>query len=112
MMNMKKVFTILLNVGCFIAFTIQMGLLAYDQMNPTQTVISTVRKNRSDIDFPVLFKICIKPGFNTTALKEVGYYDAWDYFAGTSRYNTSLQGWAGHRKDGRSFSDVTGEQTM
>ena len=111
-MNMNKVSTILLNIGCLVAFTIQISLLTYNQVNPTQTVTSTVRKNLSDMDFPVLFKICIKPGFNTTALKEVGYAGEWEYFAGISRYNSSLVGWAGHGEDGRAVSNVTGEKTM
>ena len=59
-------------------------------------------------DFPVVFKICIKPGFNSDGLKYVGYSDIWSYFVGESRYNSSLIGWAGHTKEGTAFSDVAG----
>ena len=107
-MNLKKVPTILLNVGCLLAFIIQMSILTYYQIHPSQTVTSTVRKNLSDVDFPVLFKICIKPGFNLTALQEVGYASTWEYFTGQSRYNSSLVGWAGHKNDGTAYTNVTG----
>ena len=38
----------------------------------------------------------MKPGFNTTALKEEGYAGISEYFLGQSRFNNSLYGWAGH----------------
>ena len=111
-MNLNKVSTRLPNVGCLIAVIIQISNLAYHQIHPSQTVTSTQRENLSDIDFPVVFKICIKPGFNTTALTEVGYDNAWDYFEGTSRHNSSLVGWAGHKKNGMAFSNVTGQTNI
>ena len=37
-----------------------------------------------DMDFPLVAKICIIPGFNQTALYEVGYDDTYDYFMGMS----------------------------
>ena len=47
-----------------------------------------------DMDFPLVAKICVIPGFNQTALYEVGYVDTWDYFIGRSRLNYSLYDWA------------------
>ena len=81
-------------------------------MEPTQTVTKTVKKNMTDIEFPVVFKICIKPGFNETVLNEVGYSNTWDYFVGKSRYNWSLRGWAGHSVDGGIVSNVTGTESQ
>ena len=59
-----------------------------------------------EIEFPVIFKICIYPGINNTALKEVGYSEIWDYFTGKSDHNKSFYGWAGHTADGKIFSSV------
>ena len=53
-----------------------------------------------DIDFPVVIKICLSPGFNETAVHEVGYKDTWSYInTGQSRFNESVLGWAGHAED-------------
>ena len=49
-----------------------------------------------DLTFPIIFKICMKPGFKTTALKEEGYAGISEYFLGQSRFNNSLYGWAGN----------------
>ena len=63
-----------------------------------------------DMDrFPVIFKLCIKPGgFDQARLKEEGYQDAKSYFFGESRYNNQSYGWAGHNKDGSTRAGVKG----
>jgi hypothetical protein len=99
---------IVLHAGCTLLFAWQLASLSAGVIWPTHTVTSTVNRNLSDIDFPVLFKICIKPGFNDTALREVGYNNSFDYFLGISKYNRSLLGWAGHTPQGTAFSNVTG----
>ena len=41
---------------------------------PTQTVVNTRRLNLSQLNiFPVVFKLCIQPGYNQTAIWEAGY---------------------------------------
>ena len=52
-----------------------------------------------NMDFPLVAKICIIPGFNQTALYDVGYDGTVNYFIGQSRFNHSLIGWAGHTED-------------
>ena len=37
--------------------------------------------------FPVVFKICVFPAFNGSALEEVGYNNSILYFDGRSKYN-------------------------
>ena len=59
-------------------------------------------------DFPVVFKICITPGFDAKNLKFVGYSSVYNYFAGESRHNSSLIGWAGHTQEGTVLTDVAG----
>ena len=48
------------------------------------------------MDFPVIFKLCLNPGLNITAIQEEGYEFDVTYFMGLSKYNRSLYGWAGH----------------
>ena len=53
-----------------------------------------------DTEFPLDIKICAEPGFNETAIEEVGYdRSPWTYFNGVSRFNSSIVGWAGHTND-------------
>jgi hypothetical protein len=48
------------------------------------------------MDFPLIFKICVNPGFNETVVYEAGYDNIGMYFLGRSRFNYSKVGWAGH----------------
>ena len=100
---------VVMHVCCFVAFTIQMGLLAMNQINPLETVSHIKEMNLDDIDFPVVFKICIKPAFNISELHKVGYKSIWGYFKGQSMYNASIYGWGGHYKNGTSIGTVEGE---
>ena len=62
-----------------------------------------------DVEFPVLFKLCVKPAFNQTELEAAGYENSWGYFKGESMFNSSIIGWAGHTRDGQIVSDVSGK---
>jgi hypothetical protein len=53
-------------------------------------------KDLQDMDFPIVFKICVTPGFDEVALQEAGYDSTNSYFYGTSIYNETTIGWAGH----------------
>ena len=101
-----------LHVGCVIAFSVQMIILTRDLMYPDHTVSKTFRKKLTVQSFPVVFKICINPGFNKEALNATGYDSIFNYFRGVSRFNDSLLGWAGLTLEGGSFSNVTGKWTV
>ena len=59
---------------CVIAFVVQITNLAEEMINPTQTVVNTRRLNLSQLNiFPVVFKLCIEPGYNQTAMWDAGY---------------------------------------
>ena len=98
----------LLYIGCFIIFVIQMAVLIYNRMNPSQTISSASQKQLADLEFPVIFKICIKPAFDDEELNKAGYSSSYDYFLGCSKYDGHLLGWAGHTEDGRAVSNVSG----
>ena len=111
---MRRIVTLLSQPGvivysvCALASIIQFGILCKNYAEPTETITTTAKKNLSEIDFPIDFKICLKPGFNQSALTEAGYADVTDYFTGASRYNSSLAGWAGHTPQGNPWSNATG----
>ena len=85
-----------------------MCIIANDHLYPSETVSHRVEKKLDEIQFPVLFKICIKPAFNLKELQNAGYHSIWDYFTGQSRYDKSVYGWAGHTKDGKVYGSVQG----
>ena len=91
-----KHFWKVVNVLCCVAFLFQFYGVVYEWVRPTQSTTEVEDKNLEDFEFPVVFKICVNPGFNITALREEGYYESYDYFLGRSRYNRSQYGWAGH----------------
>ena len=88
----------LVNVLCCLAFLAQICYVLKNNIDPNerQTHINVQEKQLKDMDFPVILMICMNPGFNITAIDEAGYNGIFDYFAGKSKYNNLLYGWAGH----------------
>ena len=94
---------------CLVAFLYQLGALVYSYANPNQTITKIEKKNLNEMKFPVIFKICIKPGFDAEELLRAGYKQAARYFVGESRYNKTLVGWAGHTEEGGIVGDIKGK---
>ena len=67
-----------------------------------------MEKDLDEIEFPVLFRVCITPAFKMEKILEAGYSSLWYYFMGKSRFRLSpdLQtyGWAGHTENGTIIS--------
>ena len=57
-------------------------------------------------DFPLLTRVCIRPGFDMPALWRAGYHSTDGFFSGKSRFNSSVIGWAGHTEDGEVVGKV------
>ena len=71
---------------CFIfAFLIQLFSIVIDLLHPDQTTTSIQEQKLQEL--PILFKICINPGFNIEKLREQGYSSNYRYFLGKSRYD-------------------------
>ena len=99
----------LIRVGCLLAFLTQISILIYDMINPTRTLTATQKVDFADIEFPLVFKVCIKPGYNETELRKLGYRNSLAYLAGMSMFNKSTFGWAGHSGEGGIVSNVSGK---
>ena len=97
---------ILANLACTAILTVQLANVLEGFVKPTTTRTWEEEVLLQDIDFPVVIRICISPGFNETALREVGYNDTWSYFIGQSRFNDSVFGWAGHAEDSGTIGTV------
>ena len=99
----------LINIACISAAIVQLGFILESFIKPTLLNTSVKEIDLQDIDFPIEIKICAQPGFNETALEEMGYEEGiWSYFYGKSRFNSSsthsldghsIIGWAGHTAD-------------
>ena len=99
---------LIIHLVCFVLFTVQICFLAEEHIHPRDTNTVTEKKDISEIDFPVVFKICFRPGLDEIKLFKLGYAAIFYYFVGRSRFNSSLVGWAGHTKDGGIYSNVSG----
>ena len=93
---------------CFLAFCIQMFLITREFLRPSATVSATKKMQLRDLVFPVLFRICVRPCFNMSALQEAGYSDPVEFFRGRSRYLEASYGWAGHGRQGGVLATVAG----
>ena len=92
---------VVVNAICALILTFQLCIVLDGYINPSVTHTWEKDVRLEDIkEFPVVFKICVIPGFNSTALNEVGYNDSWSYFLGKSRFDNSTYGWAGHSELG------------
>ena len=87
---------VLLHMACSLAVTIQLLSVLHSFIKPETTNSETEEINLENMEFPLQFKICVDPSFNGSAVEDLGYDGIWNYFAGLSRFNESIYGWAGH----------------
>ena len=98
-----------LQILCFIAFTIHAIINLYNTLNPKETIMRFEPRNLDDIEFPIVFKICLNPAFKIDEIQSAGYASLWDYFHGKSKYKKrKFYGWAGHYENGSFISSVKG----
>ena len=98
---------------CGVAFLIHFSILSLDHWKP-DFVTETRDIHLNDREFPIIFKLCIKPGLALDALSNFGYDGISNYFDGISKYSnydkkTNITiGWAGHHENGSTCGDVEG----
>ena len=97
--DMKRILWILVKLACTALLTVQLAFVLGGFIKPAITRTWEEEVPLQDIDFPLVLKICVSPGFNQTALHDVGYEDTWHYFVGQSKFNSSVLGWGGHTED-------------
>ena len=99
---------ILSNVVFTAFLTVQLAHVLEGYVKPQTTRTWDEYARLEDMEFPLVIKICVIPGFNQTALEELGYYDASSYFLGRDKYDNynSTYGWAGHTKDSNTVEKV------
>ena len=84
------------------ALLVQLGSILWNgYIRPSVTNIVVEEIKGKDMDFPVVLKICVTPGFNKKALNKAGYDDMWTYLNGRSKYSSTILVWAGHTNTSR-----------
>ena len=78
---------ILVYLICFVAFAIQLGNLIGNYVKPTITSTNVEEKELKEIGFPLIVKICVKPGFNQNAIQDAGYRGPQEFFFVQSKIN-------------------------
>ena len=106
---LKRSLVAIFQSACLLAFIMQVTILIKEQLNPSRTETYLEETQLDKIDFPVVFKVCFKNSFNLEKVKEAGYKNVWNYFRGTSMFDSSVYGWGGHREDGGVGLGVSGD---
>ena len=82
MCDMKRFFTIktlwvLANIAGTIILSVQLAHVLESYIRPTVTRTWEEEILLKDIEFPLVVKVCVAPGFNQTAIHEAGYAGTW-----------------------------------
>ena len=93
---------------CGLAFLIHFSVLSLEHWKPA-FVTETSNTHLRHREFPLIIKICIKPGLDLGELSKVGYNGIDGYFDGISKYSNVSVGWAGHLKNGSKIGEVEGK---
>ena len=57
-----------------------------------------------EMDFPLNYKICVRPGLSSSALDKLGYSGSSYYVLGSSKLNDSVIGWGGFNEKGEAIA--------
>jgi len=91
-----KTLWILANIVFTAFLTVQLANVLEGYIKPQTTQTWEEYARLDDMEFPLVIKICVMPGFNQRALREFGYEDTFPYFLGRDEYDNvnSTYGWA------------------
>ena len=105
---MSKKYFIYLNICLSIVCFAHIGSILYDDMNAPPQVKVYDRK-LEDIEFPLIFKICLYEIRNSTLrYQKYGYEDFIHYYRGKSMYHNDSIGWFGHMENGSTIASSEG----
>ena len=109
----KKLFTlktlwISVNIVFTAFLTVQLAHIFERYIRPQTTRTWEEKVPLKGLEFPLVLKICVIPGFNQIALQEMGYRDTFAYFVGLDdpEGDSHVYGWAGHSEDSGIFGTV------
>ena len=92
-----------------LAFVVHLSTIAYDLKYPQYPSIRMRKTELRNIDFPLVFKFCVRDVKKTEKFKKLGYDSSYNVFIGKSKFNESLFGWNGHTKNYSTLMPVRGK---
>ena len=89
------------------------GRVIYRLIEPEFPLIQVYKKRLQDIEFPLIFHICLnepktKTKENGNWYKPFGYNSDFEWFIGQSMYDNANYGWGGHTKNGSTIGKTKG----
>ena len=86
---------------------VHISSITYFLIYPEFPDIKIYKRDLSDIEFPLSFKICVSDVNGADKrYKTFGYRNDFNFFSGNSMYNSSIYGWSGHTENGSSLDTV------
>ena len=114
--NMK----IVINICLLVMSIVHISLILKESLNPEIPSLQINHKNIEDIQFPIIFKVCVHEEFeengmfreNNDKFNKFGYENKIKFDAGESMFNSGLFGFNGHSENGSSLGISTQEILM
>ena len=104
--SMQKYMSGFFHLAFAIPLAAQLFSLVREAANPTELKTSMSKESLSTFEtFPLLGRICVKPGLDVEKLAAFGYANPSSFYMGVSRFNDSVLGWSGHMENGSVFSN-------
>ena len=105
MFSLSNISWIVIKLICLVFVILSTALNIYQAFFTDKSITKVQNKNLKDIEFPIIFNIMVKPGFNESILKDYGYESTIDYFLGTTNINDNNIGWGGLNATNRTEHD-------
>ena len=103
--SMQKYLSAFFHLAFAVPLAAQLFSLVREAANPTELKTSMSKESLSTFEtFPLLGRICVRPGLDVEKLAAFGYSDPSSFYMGVSRFNDSVLGWSGHMENGSVFS--------
>ena len=110
MLGRKTNFFSILNKVFLLACIAHLMFMAYYLAYPERPAIEVYRKNLNQLEFPILFRVCVDEVENISArFQKVGYTHYWYLFYGKSMHLNKTYGWNSHNNNSSSFGSVRGK---
>ena len=95
--NLKYPFTlrIIVKIFCSLGFFLHSSINIWQNAFPNKMSMESEDVKLSSIQFPVVFKVSISPGFDENQLKQLGFKSIQDNFMGINQHNPSGYDWVG-----------------
>ena len=97
---------------CAFMVSLQLYHFVQSMISPTTTNTYTEEIQLEDIDFPLDILLCVKPIFNHTNLRKMGFKDTFEYIVGNTNRTDNSYSWGDRSLPLKSAKDVVNQTRM